>query len=225
MSTTKTPTAIEVAASQITEAEAKYAAVLAEVTTAEENVRKAEAELKRIEQCIASDDPSAGLTDLTKADTELRFFKLQARAKANAAVKAGGAVRTAETAHIMARLEAGEYGIDMGGLRAEGEALASRIAGLLMAYRERCEAHESGRRQLWADLKTSDAVNDQGTGNPASPLAWGHEDGKQFKPFWIEIDSEPVPVTDAGHRMAAVQKRVEWIVNHGEELAAQHISI
>jgi hypothetical protein len=224
MSKTETPAAVEVAASRITEAEAKHAAVLAEVATAEENVSKAEAELKRIEQCIASDDPSAGLEDLTKADTELRFFKLQARAKATAAVRAGGAVRTAETVRIMARLEAGEYGIDMGGLRAEGEALASKIAGLLIEYREQCEAHNAGRLKLWTDAQESDAVNDQGTGNPASPLAFGHEDGKRFKPFWIEVESEPVPVIES-YRSTAVQKRVEWIVSHGEELAAEHASI
>jgi hypothetical protein len=221
MSKTKTDTT----ASRITEAEAKHAAVLAEVAAAEENVSKEEAELKRIEQCIAADDPSAGLEDLTKADTELRFFKLQARAKAIAAVRAGGAVRTAETARIMARLAAGEYGIDMGGLRAEGEALASKIAGLLGEYREQCEAHEAGRRQLWADMKASDAVNDEGTGNPASPLAFGHEDGKRFKPFWIDVGSEAVPVIESEHRIAAVHRRVEWIVGHGEELAAQHARI
>jgi hypothetical protein len=230
MSTTKTTTkakdtaAVEAAASRIAEAEAKHAAVLAEVATAEENVSKAEAELKRIEQCIASDDPSAGLNDLTKADTELRFFKLQARAKATAAVRAGGAVRTAETVRIMARLETGEYGIDMGGLRAEGEALASKIAGLLIEYREQCKAHEAGRLKLWNDMKASDAANDEGTGNPASPLAYGHEDRKRFKPFWLEVNSEPVPVI-GDYRLTAIQKRVEWIVNHGEELAAEHASI
>lgn len=224
MSKTKNTTAIEAAEFKITEAEAKHAAVLAEASTAEENVCKAEAELTRIEQCIASDDPSAGLEDLTKADTELRFFKLQARAKAQAAVRAGGTVRTAKTAHIMARQEAGDYGIDMGGLRAEGEALASKIAWLLLEYGERCAAHEAGRFKLWNDAKASDAVNDQGTGNPASPLAFGHEDGKAFKPFWLEVESEPVPPI-GDYRLTAVQKRIEWIVSHGEELAAEHASI
>jgi hypothetical protein len=223
--TTKKSTAIEAAESEITEAEAKHSALLAEASAAEENVSKAQAELKRIEHCIATDDPSAGLEDLTKADTELRFFKLQLKAKTQAAVRAGGAVRTARAAHIMARLEAGEYGIQMGRLQAEGEALASRIAALLIEYREQCEAHESGRHQLWADVKESDAVNDDGTGNPASPLAYGHEDGKRHKPFWIEVNGEAVPTISSEYRLGAVQRRAEWIINHGEELAAQHATI
>lgn len=224
-STTKNAAAIKAAESKITEAEAKHAAVLAEASAAEENVSKAQAELKRIEQCIADDDPTAGLEDLTKADTELRFFKLQLQAKTRAAVKAGGAVRTAKTERILARFEAGEYGIAMDRLTAEGEALASKIAAMLTEHRDKCEAHEDGRRQLLADMKESDAVNDEGTGNPASPLAWGHEDQKRSKPFWVEVNGEPVPFINGDLRPALVQKRAEWIVMSGEEVAAQYASI
>jgi rRNA maturation endonuclease Nob1 len=107
MSTTKNAAAIEAAESKITEAEAKHAAALVEASTTEDNVNKAEAELKRIEQCIGTNDPTAGLEDLTKADTEHRFFKLQLQAKTRAAVKAGGAVRTARTGLIWHGLRPG----------------------------------------------------------------------------------------------------------------------
>lgn len=223
--TAKKSTSIDAAESKITEAEAKHAAVLDQSSTAEENVIKAQAELKRIEQCIATDDATAGLEDLTKADTELRFFKLQLQAKTRAAVKTGGAVRTARTELILAGLEAGKYGISMDRLTAEGEALASKIAALLIEHRDRCEAHEAGRVRLWEDMKESDAVNDEGTGNPASPLAYGHEDQKRSKPFWVEVNGEPVPNIHAERRPEAVQKRAEWIVKLGEESAAQYASI
>ena len=67
-------------------------------------------------------------------------------------------------------------------------------------------------------------MNDEGNGHPASPLAWGHEDGKRFKPFWIEVDSEPVPVIPS-YRSTSVQERVKWIVGHGAEAAAEHSAI
>lgn len=223
MSNTKTtaekPTVIQAAESKITEAEAKHAAILAEASAAEESVSKAEAELKRIERCIATNDPTAGLEDLTKADTELRFFKLQLQAKNRAAAFAGGAVATAKTERITARLDAGEYGISMGRLTAEGEALASKIAAMLIEHRGRCEAHEAGRRELLADMKESDAVNDEGTGNAASPLAWGHEDQKVYKPFWIEVNGEPVPFVNGEYRVKRVQERADVIVKSGEEMA------
>jgi hypothetical protein len=125
----------------------------------------------------------------------------------------------------MARLEAGQYGIAMDRLTAEGEALASKIATMLIEYRDKCEAHTAGRIRLWEDVNESDAVNDEGTGNPVSPLAWGFEDQKRSKPFWIEVNGEPVPFINADLRPASVQKRAEWIVKLGEEVAAQHASI
>lgn len=67
---------------------------LAELPIIEEKVRNAEAELQRIERCIAADDP-------------------QLQAKSGAAVRVGGDMRAARTAHVMARLEAGDYGIKM----------------------------------------------------------------------------------------------------------------
>lgn len=220
MSKTKNTTAIEAAESKITEAEAKHSAILAEASTAEENVDEAQAELKRIEQCIATNDPTAGLEELTKADSELRFFKLQLQAKNRAAFLAGGAVRTAKTARIMAKLDAGDYGISMDRMTTEGEALASKIAALLIEHRDKCDAHEAGRRALLADVKDSDAVNDQGTGNAESPLAWGHEDQRVSKPFWIEINGEPVPVVNGEYRVKRVQERAEVIAKHGEENGA-----
>lgn len=229
MSNTKTTpkksTAIELATSRIAEAEAKHAALLAEASTAEENVSKAEAELRRIEQCIASNDPTAGLEDLTKADTELRFFKLQLQAKNRAAELAGGTVRTAKTERILAKFEAGEYGVSMDRLVAEGEALASKLAAMLIEYHDKCDAHEAGRHALWADMKESDAANDEGTGNPVSPLAYGHEDGKRHKPFWIEVDGNPVPMINGDYRVKRVQDRAELIEKHGEELAANIVPL
>ncbi|MBT2594560.1 hypothetical protein [Arthrobacter sp. ISL-72] len=222
--TAKNTAAIKAAEQAITEAEAKHAALLAESTAAEENVTKAQAELHRIEQCIANDDPKAGLEELTKTDTELRFHKLQAKAKARAARFAGGAVATARTALILARLEAGEYGIAADKLTAEAEALASKIAGLLQDYAAKCDAHNAGRLRLLADAKESDAVNDQGTGNPASSLAHGHEERNHRKPFWIEVDGELV-ASDIGteYRLGRVQERAKLIVEHHEKLAANVI--
>lgn len=227
MTSTKTtkPTAVEAAAIAVTEAEANHAALLAEATTAKDNVTKAEAELHRIEACIGNDDPTAGLEDLTKADTQLRFHKLQLAAKDRAATVANGAVRTARTALILARFEAGEYQISMDRLTAEGEVLASKIAGMLKEHHAKCDAHEAGRRALLADLKESDAVNDQGTGNPVSPVAYGFEDGKAYKPFWIEIHGEPVPSVNGDYRVKRVQDRAELIEKHGEELAANVITL
>lgn len=221
MSTTKTKaTAVEAAASAITEAEAKHAELLAEAATAQENVSEAEAELRRIETCIATNDPTAGLEDLTKADTQLRFFKLQNQAKTRAAAVAGGAVQIARTALITARIEAGEYNLHMDRLRPEAEALATKIAALLTEHVALCEAHNEGRRRLLADAKESDAVNDQGTGNPESSLAWGHEDKKRHKPVWIEVDGELVPEVYGPGRWEAIQRRAEWIMKFGEEAAA-----
>lgn len=225
MSNTKQPTAIEAAESKITEAEATHAAILAEASAAEESVSKAEAELKRIEHCIATNDPTAGLEDLTKADTELRFFKLQLQAKNRASTFAGGTVATAKTQRIMASIEAGEYGIDMDRLRPKAEALAATIAALLTEHVALCEAHNEGRRRLMTDAKESDAVNDEGTGNPASSLAYGHEDQKRHKPMWIEIDGEAVPEIHERGRWEAIQKHVEWILRNGAEAAAEHSPI
>lgn len=229
MSNTKTTpkksTAIELATSRIAEAEAKHAALLAEVSTAEENVGMAEAELRRIEQCIAAGDPSAGLEELTKADTALRFYKVQTQAKAGARREAEASLRLARTAHVMARLEAGDYGIDMDGLRAEGEALASSIAAELDAYKATCEAHNAAVRQLWTDLAGTDAHNtDNGGGNPASPLAYGHEGSKSYNSKWITVDGVTVPVI-LDLRIDQITKRVEWIRGHGEEVAAEYAVI
>jgi hypothetical protein len=223
--TTKTAAAIKAAEQAVTEAVAKHAALLQEATTAEEKLSNAQAELCRVEQCIANDDPTAGLEDLTKADTELRFFKLQQQAKARAAANAEGAVRTARTALILARFEAGEYQIAMDRLTAEGEALASKIAAMLSEYHAKCNAHEGGRHALLADLKESDAMNDHGNGNPASPLAWGHEDQKRHKPFWIKINGELVPLVNGEYRVKRIQDRAELIEKYGEELAANVISL
>lgn len=225
MTITKTAAPTKVAEQAVTEAVAKHTALSAEANSAEDKVSAAQAELRRMEQCIANDDPTAGLEDLTKADTELRYFKLQQQAKARAAVKAEGAVRTARTALILARIETGEYQIAMNRLTAEGEALASMIAGMLSEHRAKCDAHEAGRRALLADIKESDAVNDYGTGNRASPRAWGHEDQKRHKPFWIKINGELVPLVDGHYRVKRVQDRAEIIEKHGEELAANVISL
>lgn len=219
--TTTTTTATAAAEAKIIEAEVKHAAVLAETNTAEENVNKAQAELKRIERCIADDDPSAGLEDLTKADTELRFFKLQLQAKTRAAVRAGGAVRTARTALILARLEAGEYGIAMDRLPPEAEALAAKIAALVTEHVALCEAHSEGRRRLLADAKESDAVNDQGTGNPASSLAYGHEGQKGHNPIWIEVDGEAVPEVYEKGRWEAILNRAKGTMQLGNESAEE----
>lgn len=227
MSTTKTTTkakdaaAVEAAASAITAAEAKHAVLLAEATTAKENVTKAEAELKRIETCIATNDPTAGLEDLTKADTELRFYKLQNQAKTRAAAFAGGAVATARTALILARIEAGEYSLHMDRLRPEAEALAEKIAALLTEHVALCEAHNEGRRRLLEDAKESDAINDQGTGNPESSLAWGHEDQKRHKPVWVEVNHEPVPEVSELVRWEAILKRAQGTMHLGKESAAE----
>ncbi|UYY80750.1 hypothetical protein OIT41_15745 [Arthrobacter sp. YA7-1] len=219
--TTKTSANVASAVKGVSDAEAKHAAAIAELPAIEERVRKADAELKRIEQCIADDEPTAGLDDLTKADAELRFFKLQHQAKSRAATVAGGAVQAARTALVRARLEAGEYGIHMDRLRPEAEALASKIAALLTEHVALCAAHNEGRLRLLADAKESDAANDQGTGNPASSLAWGHEDQKRYKPVWIEVDGEPVPEVHGRGRWEAIQRRAEWIVLFGEEVAAK----
>ncbi|MEV7457985.1 hypothetical protein [Pseudarthrobacter oxydans] len=224
MTTTKTSakesTAIEAAATAITNAEAKHAALLAEATIAQENVTKAEAEIRRIETCIANDDLTAGLEDLTKVDTQLRYYKLQNQAKTRAAAVAGGAVATARTALIVARVEAGEYSLHMDRLRPEAEALATKIAALLTEHVALCKAHNEGRVRLLADAKDSDAVNDQGTGNPESSLAWGHEDQKRHKPIWVEVDGKPVSEIYEAGRWEAIQRRAEWIMKFGEETAA-----
>jgi hypothetical protein len=78
---------------------------------------------------------------------------------------------------------------------------------------------------MLADLKESDAVNDRGTGNPASPLAYGHEEGKAYKPFWIEINGEPVPSVNGEYRVKRLQDRAELIEKHGEELAANVVKL
>lgn len=223
--TTKTSTAVAAAVEGVSEAEAKHAAAVAELPAIAERVRKADAELKRIEQCIADDDPSAGLEDLTKADTELRFHKLTEQAKKKALVKSSAKVRLARTAAILARMEAGEYDIQMNRLRPEAEALATKIAALVAEHVRQCEANNVGRVQLLEDAKESDATNQQGTGNAESRLSWGHEDGKKHKPVWIEVNGEQVPVIHLGGRQEAILGRAEWIVKFGEESAAEYKSI
>lgn len=52
----------------------------------------------------------------------------------------------------MARLDAGEYGLSMDRMQVEGEALASKIAALLIKHRNKCEAHEAGKHRLLADV-------------------------------------------------------------------------
>lgn len=227
MSTTKTKaaTAVEAAAVALAEAEAKHAAILAEASTAEESVGKALTELGRIERCIAVDDPTAGLEDLAKVDTELRYFKLQFQAKNRAATLSGGAVATAKSQRIMAGIEADEYAIHMDKLRPEAEALASKIAALLVEHVASCEAHNAGRSELLSDVQDSDAVNQHGTGNPDSPLSWGFEDGKRHKPLWIEVEGEPVPEIYGPGRWKAIQKRVTWIIESGEATAAEYSPI
>lgn len=228
MTKTKTKTtmaAIEAAALAVSEAETKHAAELVALSTAQQNSSAAEVELRRIEQCIAASDPSAGLEDLAKADTAVRFYRVRAQAKAGARREAEAGLRQSRTAHVMARLEAGDYGIDMQGLKAEGEALASRIAAELDAYKATCMAHNAAVAKLWTDLADTDAHNaDNGSGNPASPLAYGHEGGKRYNDQWITVDGVTVPVI-RDLRIDQVTKRVEWIRGHGEATAAEYSPI
>ncbi|KQR06436.1 hypothetical protein ASF74_03440 [Arthrobacter sp. Leaf145] len=221
---TNTKTSVATATKAVVEAEAKHAAQLAAVAKAEQDTAAAQAELKRIENSIANDDLSVGLEDLTKADTALRFHKLQAQAKGKAAFKADLAVRTAKTAVVLAKLDAGEYGISMDALRAEAVKLANKHAAELAAHRAKCDTHNEGLRQLLRDLEDTDAINDSGTGNPASPLAWGHEDGKAHNPQWVSVREEIVPpVRD--WRTERVQKYTEWTHKLGEASAAEHCHV
>lgn len=223
MTSTKTKTSVATATKAVAEAEAKHTAQLAAVAKAEQDTATAQAELKRIENGIANDDLSVGLEDLTKADTALRFHKLQAQAKGKAAFKAELAVRTAKTAVVMAKLDAGQYGISRDALRTEAVALATKHAAELAEHEAKCTAHNNGVRALMDDLLHTDASNDEGTGNPASPLAWGHEggQGKAHTPKWVTVNEEPLPLAP-DYRIARVLKYTEWVKNDGAAAAEQY---
>ncbi|MFE4197834.1 hypothetical protein ACFRJ9_18415 [Paenarthrobacter sp. NPDC056912] len=218
---TNTKPSVATATQALAEAEAKLAAHLSAQAQAEQDARSATAEQQRIEQCIANDDQTVGLDDLTKADTSLRFHNLQATAKGKAAYKAELAVRTAKSAVVMAKLDAGEYGISMDALRADAVALAKKHAKELAAHQAKCDLHNEGVRQLLDDVADTDAVTDDGTGNPASPLAWGHEDGKATNPRWVTVNEERVPVAPS-YRIERVQKYTDWVSGHGEAAAEQY---
>lgn len=220
MSNTKT-TDLTKANALVSGAETKLNDAMAELTTAGCGIRDAAAEISRIEQAIEAGDASISIDDLTKANSELKFYSLTQRAKARAAEAAQDSVREAKTAVVMAKLDAGDYDISKDALRTEAVELAKKHAAELAEHRAKCDAHNKGVRQLLSDLADTDAFNDSGTGNPASPLAWGHEDGRAHNPRWVSVREEVIPLAP-DYRVGRVQKYTEWVQGHGDAAAEQY---
>ncbi|MFE4077976.1 hypothetical protein [Paenarthrobacter sp. YIM B13468] len=198
-------------------AETKLAETMTALTTAGMGVVNAANEIRRIQSAIEAGDDSIQLDDLTKANAELNFYQLKQQAKARAVEAAQQAEREAKSAHVVARVESGEYGLSADALRTEGEALAQQIATMLADHKAKCEAHNAARARLMADVKEIT----KGGETEGAALAWGKE---FMMPDWVSVNGERVRyVYDS--RVETVAKRATQTVALGEEFAAEHYTL
>lgn len=49
--------------------------------------------------------------------------------------------------------------------------------------------------------------------------------GKRYKPFWIEVNGERVPMINSDYRVKRIQERADGIVKLGEKVATEIIDI
>lgn len=219
--TAKLPPATDPAQEAVEAAKTKLANTTEALTQAGLCIVAAQTAIERIERDITSGNADVTPEELADANSKLQYFTLRQRAQATAVETAQDALRQAITAQIMTRIEDGSYQIHMDGLQSEGQALAEQIAALLTAYKEKCEAHNAARRQLLADVLESDAVNNDGVGNPHSPLVWGHENGGTHNPKWITVHGEQVPALSP-FQVDRVAKHAAMIVSSGVPYAKEH---